>query len=453
MPSSRNQIGPWIRSSLYLILGLFFFLIPGIRLVFDLNDPALRSGEIPHAAWRLHHDLASSYARWANAHMESRRATKVESDDVSGTEWPLFGSVFYLWSMESLQKAWEANPRADSIAPAIYARKAIEAAANLVTDPNHATWVRQKWGDGYLHRQNLFYRFLIISAMTSYTHLTGDLRFIDQLRDQVETLSAEIDASPYGLIEDYPGECYPTDVIGAISAIRRADTVLKTDHSAFIQRALRAFQFPQAGEHDLPGYFAQARSGEPSSISRGCGDSFAFTVAPEIWPDTARQWYQDYSDYFWQEKWGLVGFREFSRETPEAESFMDVDSGPVILGFGFAASAFGTGAARVNGRMDQAAPLTAEMLVSSWPLANGTLLIPRLLSNAVDAPYLGEASILFCLTRQPIAGIEKPAASVMTPFVWALLVLYWALGLLFAWPFIALVRQAIRFRTREPKRN
>ncbi len=54
---------------------------------------------------------------------------------------------------------------------------------------------------------------------------------------------------------------------------------------------------------------------------------------------------------------------------------MDVDAGPVLAGHGFAACAFGIGAARANGRFNHAWPLSAEMLVTCWPLLDGTLAI------------------------------------------------------------------------------
>ena len=48
--------------------------------------------------------------------------------DISGTEWPIFGTVFYLWATESLQEAWEKDPALARVAPKEYARGAIEAA-------------------------------------------------------------------------------------------------------------------------------------------------------------------------------------------------------------------------------------------------------------------------------------------------------------------------------------
>jgi hypothetical protein len=90
--------------------------------------------------------------------------------------------------------------------------------------------------------------------------------------------------------------------------------------------------------------------------------------------------------------------------------------------------------------MDHAGPLAAEMLVSSWPLSNGTLLVPRLLSNAADAPYLGETGILFCLTRQPVGKVEVASSSIMTPFTWVMMAVYFMLALFFALPFVELLR-------------
>jgi hypothetical protein len=74
-----------------------------------------------------------------------------------------------------------------------------------------------------MHRQNVFFRSLIIAACTSHAKLIGDGRHLDLLRDQVESLAAALDASPHGVLEDYPGECYPIDVLAAIACIRRAD--------------------------------------------------------------------------------------------------------------------------------------------------------------------------------------------------------------------------------------
>jgi hypothetical protein len=232
------------------------------------------------------------------------------------------------------------------------------------------------------------------------------------------------------LLDDYPGECYPGDVLTSVAMIHRADKILGTDHSAFVSRAIRGFQNKALDPRGLVPYFASARVGEPVGPSRGCDNSYVSLFSPEIWPEQAQKWYDLYSHYFWQETWTCAGFREFPKDLPGDDWYLDVDSGLVLKGFGCAACAFGVGAARVNGHFEEAYPLTAEMLVTSWPLANGKLLLPRLLSNAADAPYLGEAAILFNLTRLPAEGVPVKTGGSLPGFVLICLALQFGFGLI-----------------------
>lgn len=225
--------------------------------------------------------------------------------------------------------------------------------------------------------------------------------------------------------------------------IRKADKVLGTDHSVFVNRAIRGFQDDALDSRGLIPYFADASSGRPLILTRGCGNSYVSLFAPDIWPEQARKWYDLYTKYFWQERGGCAGFREFPNDLTKNNWYLDVDSGPVLNGFGCAACAFGVGAARVNGHFEQAWPLTAEMLASSWPLPNGIRLFPRLLSNAADAPLLGEAAIIFNLTRLPGEGIPVKTGGALPKFVIIFLALQIAIGLLLM---AAAVRSLRRWR-------
>ncbi|HOW97709.1 MAG TPA: hypothetical protein P5567_13720 [Kiritimatiellia bacterium] len=412
-------------------ISLYFFILPGLSVLRDLADPALRSDAIPRAAWRLFEDLTPRYERWARGRIGSGKAESLALHEIAGTEWPLFGSVFYLWSVESLQEDWERRANPAGPAPREFARGAVEAATDLVLDPGHAAWVRLHWGDDYLHRENVFYRMLLISAMTSHRRLTGDARHRPMLREQVETLSAELDRSPHGILNDYPGECYPMDVLMAVAAIRRADAVLETDHSAFAARSLRGFQGARLDPRGLPPYVADPVRGVAFGAARGCGISYAFMSAPELWPDIARDWYARYEQWFWQEKYGLRGFREFPRDLGGGDWYMDVDAGPVLGGVGVSASAFGVAGSRIMGRFDRAWPLAAQMTVFGWPLPNGTWLTPRILSNAANAPLLGEACILYSLTRRAAPGMEIRTGGSLPPIVVLAWVVYFGLGFLF----------------------
>src|ERR1039458_1385264 len=108
---------------------------------------------------------------------------------------------------------------------------------------------------------------------------------------------------------------------------------------------------------------------------------------------------------------------------------MDVDAGPVVAGHGVAASAFGVGAARKNGRFDRAYPLAAEMLATVVELPNGVLAMPRLLSNLSDAPMLGEAGILWQLSIQPEKGFPVKSGGSLPSYVYIVLLSVFLLGI------------------------
>ena len=411
-----------INSVVVVLLAATLFIYPPLRAALDICDPALRQPGVPKAAWRLFRNLTPRYATWAHERIALRRSESLSTSDISGTEWPLFGSVFYLWGIENLQAAWEAGDHTAGIEPKVFARDAIIASSELVIDPKHAAWVKKHWGEDYLHRENVFYRMLVMAALTTRAKLLHDDAHMDMLRDQVETFSKELDASKTGLLEDYPGECYPTDVIAALMCIKRADAVLGTDHAKFVNRALRGFTGTKVTRHQLPPYMAGSATGLPCSEARGCANSYVCQTAPELWPAQAKQWFALYDRFFWQQRLTAVGYREYPKDVPHSEWTMDVDAGPVIAGHGVAASAFGIGTARKNGRFDRAYPLAAEMLATIGELPNGVLAIPRLLSNLSDAPMLGEAGILWQLSVQPERGFPVKTGGSVPTYVYIVLI-------------------------------
>ena len=413
------KISSTTNAALSLLLGAFFFLIPFGILITTLLDPGLRTGEVPRFTYRWHRQLSPKFEAWAQSRTGSDRPAELSLNDISGTEWPIFSAVYYLWATEELQTAWEQNPALSKTAPTEYAAGAIEAAAALIADPNQAAWVIRYWGNDYLERENVFYRMLYMNGLTSYQNLTGDTRYQELLLTQVDSFAAEIDASPHGLLDDYPDQCYPIDILPALTAIHRADIVLGTDHSAVLERAIRGFEGDRLDPlTQLPPFFSDAQTGEPLLPSRGVGNAYMLIWAPEIWPETAETWYTRYEDHFWKGNPLAAGFWEFSQygDYPRWH-FMNVDAGPVMAGYGTTASAFGIAAARVNGRMSQAYPMSAEALLLAWQLPDGTLLGARALSNLSDAPYLGETALLFIFTRTPIAENPTPARLTNLPAV------------------------------------
>jgi len=410
------------------LVAVYYFLVPGVLVVGDLSDPAFRGEGIPRVAWRLHRNLSEPYARWARRRVASGKAAHLDLYDVPSTEWPMFGSVYYLWATEALQKAWEADPSLSREAPAVYARETISAAVDLVLDPVHHTWVKEHWGEDYMHTQNLFFRSLIIATLVCHENLVGDGKYLDRLREQADALADDLDGSAYGVLEDYPGECYPLDILIAIALIKRADTMLGIDRQAFYARATRAFEGGTLDERGLMPYSLDYHTGKPHDVSRGIVNSYVLIFAPELWPDKAAAWYDLYEKYFWQEKWWAAGFREFPNDLSGHDWGFDIDAGPIVAGFSPAANAFGLAAAKANGRLDHAWTIATQVVPACWPLPGGGLLGPCILSDPEHAPYLGQACMLFFLTQQPQVENVVRTGGKMTFLTMVGLAFFFAIG-------------------------
>ena len=408
--------------ALVLIATAYYFLLPGIAVIRDLSDGGLRGDGIPRRAKSLHRDLSAQIETWARDRIRTRAASDAALHDVPTTEWPMFTAVFYLMATENLMKQ-HGFEETGNVLPE-YARGAVEATKDLLLDPSHHTWVRTHWGDDYMHDNNVFFRALIIAGLTSYENVTHNGGTLPVLRDQVDSLAAILDASPLGVLDDYPGECYPIDVLGAVAFIRRADALLGTDHSGFVTRELRAFTGARSDDLGLIPYRVDLPSGAFVQRSRGIGNSWIGMFAPELWPEQAATWHERYTTHYWQNRGWASGFREYPRRQGESEWTFEIDAGLILDGFGTASSAFGIGAARRNGRLDQAYELSSEMIAMSWPLPSGTLMGPRAVSHAADAPYLGEAAIMYFLTVEPAPGVQVVRGGSTPLLVYAMLLFY-----------------------------
>jgi hypothetical protein len=88
------------------------------------------------------------------------------------------------------------------------------------------------------------------------------------------------------------------------------------------------------------------RSGASLDVPRGCGLSFTFAFLPDFAPDFARTQYAAYRHHFIKTTLGFVGIREYP---PGLGRQADIDSGPIILQVGAAATGIGIAATRAMG--------------------------------------------------------------------------------------------------------
>lgn len=413
-------------------LALYFFIAPAVFIVKAIGDLHVVEAPVPEFTVRWHRQLTPRFTHWAQLRTGSGRASELALSNISATEWPMFSAAYYLWASESIEQALRAQGVAAAQRPSYYARAGIQAAVALMLDPANAAWVKKHWGDTYLEQDNIFYRMLLMHGLISYQKLSGDASYEVLLREQVQGMAQELGASPAGLLDDYPGQCYPIDVLPAIAAIEQAGVLLGDDYRDFVRRALRGFSGELLdSQSQLPAYQASAKLGVGIGPARGVGAAYMLIWAPSLWPKVAANWYVSFEEHFWQQSSWLAGFREFDKSDNRQHLMFDVDAGPVWLGYGTAASAFGMAAAKVNGRWDHLLPLAAEALTLAWPLPNGTWLLPRQLSNLTDAPFVGETALLFAFTRHKSVSVNvTPFEGFLPGIVYVGVTLYLILGAL-----------------------
>jgi hypothetical protein len=397
-----------------------------------LTDRGLRSAAPSSFAFDLHASLSRRLPGYVDQRIASGVAETLRPSQITATESPVYGAFFYLLATENLQARWEADPSLAKRPPKETGKDAIEACARIILDPGHAHWVKNHWGDDYLDDPNCFYRMLVIGSLAAHHHLTGKTEHLPFLKQLTDDLAADIDSSAHGLVDDYPDQCFPCDVVAGIAMIQRADS----SREAWAKKAFRRVMANFPGE--LPPYMAIAKTGEPWGPSRGCTNGFFFSYARDLDPTAADALYQKLVTDFWQVGRLAAGWREFPRGSKHAEFYIDADSGPVIWGFGTGATGLGIGSTRLHGDHDKAGMLGAEMIAGSIPLPDGSLLLPRLVSDLEHAPHFAETAILHQLSLS--GGGESTKRGPLTGAVWLIL----AFEFVFAVLLLRLVRYLLK---------
>ena len=423
-------------SAVVIVLSLLLLIYPAITIFIVVMDSHLKQTGQSRLVPMWFRSAAPRFLSWANMYLETNYGQSIRSDDIPATEWPMFGAVFFLVTAEELQQQGKIDANQGTI------REAVDKAAQIVASPVTATWVKTKWGNGYREKENVFYRMLLILGLSSYERITADKQYHALMSRQRATLANELAAAKLHLRDDYPSECYPADMLWAVAAIQRAARLENTRHDALAKGLIAAFDGPLKAPEGLPAFQADSRSGRILQGARGCGNSGILLFAAELDPAVAGRWYSAYEEGFWKDTGWIAGFTETPRDSHDP--FMDVDSGPVLFGFGSVASGFGIGAAKAVGRFDHAAPLTTEAIACSWPTPFGPL-IPGLMGRlAVKSWSLGEVALLFSMTRPTMAARTVPFEGRTPLVVWLLLIAYAGAGLFFIWYEIRSCRRLIR---------
>jgi len=149
-------------------------------------------------------------------------------------------------------------------------------------------------------------------------------------------------------LRSFPGYSWPFDTIPCLASIALHDRA--TGNTGAEQLAASHFNWIDGHATDqkttLPYSRVEDGTGCGNVAPRGCDLSLRLLFLSWFAPLRMAETFKRYANHFWRERLVLAGFAEWPTGT---EPHADIDSGPIFLGIGSAASALGIAAVRAAG--------------------------------------------------------------------------------------------------------
>jgi hypothetical protein len=244
-----------------------------------------------------------------------------------------------------------------------------------------------------------------LNLLLSLNRLVDPEQGYAALNDEVtEALERRVWLSPTFLLETYPDETYPVDNCAVMAGIALHGRATGADHSRLIAAwtsALREhYVDPATG---LLYQAADSGTGAPLDAPRGSGTCLGLYMLSFMDRQVSRQLYDAAASELVRNALGFGAVREYPSGV--AEQRIDIDSGPIVFGYGASATGFMIGGARIHGDRALYSRLYASAVLVGAPLARGDR------TTFVTGGPLGDALLFAMLTAQP----RMPAPRGATP--------------------------------------
>ncbi|MCI5055198.1 MAG: hypothetical protein MRY83_03765 [Flavobacteriales bacterium] len=142
--------------------------------------------------------------------------------------------------------------------------------------------------------------------------------------------------SPF--LESYHGQCWPADMSLCLASLNLHDQIFEAKYNRTINTWIDSVASRLDSVTGLIPHSTYPISGKLREGGRGCSQSLTLLLLNEIDHPFVDGQFEQYKKLFLTSRFGLPGIREY----PEGQIGLgDVDSGPVVLGIGGAASIVG----------------------------------------------------------------------------------------------------------------
>jgi hypothetical protein len=220
-----------------------------------------------------------------------------------------------------------------------------------------------------------------------------------QLNDHItRALARRLGRSRLLQLQSYPSEVYPVDNAAVVGSIGLYDRAAGTDHSGLLARWGRHLR--RRAVDPASGLLHQQlhpRTGAPGDAPRGSGTALAVYFLSFSHPRLSKELYVALRT---SQATTLLGFGVVREYGPGHSGWGDIDSGPVVLGYGVSATGFAVGASRIHGDEAYFERLATTLHLFGAPVNSGNSL------EFVTGGPLGNALMLAMLTARP--GLVTP---------------------------------------------
>lgn len=342
--------------------------------------------------------LAAGLARWTTSPDLAEASFGTGSSRFDG-EW-LF-ATYMMSAMGFGQLALERDDVRDA------SLERMERCLDAMLEPRVRRFEDQAWGNDALatldaapgssaDRGHVAYLGYAGLALSLHRVLRPSSRFTAREEAVIAALSRRIEASPVGFVETYPNEVYPVDNTSALAALALHAHATKQPPPPALQRGLEAVRTkaidPRTGLLHQAVTLADAT---PIDAPRASGTALAAYFLSFADEPTSRELFEALEKSQFRTVLGFGGMMEYPPGKRDRRG--DVDSGPVVLGFGVSASGFAIGASRAHGDRETFTALFATAHLFGAPLDEDGAR-----TYATGGP-IGDA-ILFAMLTAPRAG-------------------------------------------------
>lgn len=225
--------------------------------------------------------------------------------------------------------------------------------------------------------------------LSLYRQLDPGNRFAKVNDALTECLMRRADRSPNGLVATYPNEWYPVDNAPGLASVVLHGRATGRDHGAWVSR--REAIFRKISVDPDTSLLIQAIGFDGAAVDgpRGSGTTLAVFFLSRALPQLAKGLQDGVERHLNSGVFGFGAIREFP---VGRKGRTDIDSGPVVFGFGFSASGFGLAGARAWGEKTFFRRLYASAILAGAPVTRNDTV------DFLTAGPLGNAILLAVLT-------------------------------------------------------